>query len=177
MSDTREDFRYFEAPNYWTPGPGDPKVAVFVAGGITGCPPWHQQAIQALRDSAVPMAVLNPARANFPIHDPDAGWEQVRWEQHHLHHPRTVTMMWFPEPLDPHIVAPIAQFEYGQLLESTTRQFTVGADPGYPRCRDVHYMARYHRPDMTVHSTLHAQVEATVRLVEAAQSHLGGGGR
>jgi hypothetical protein len=157
---------YFEAPNYWLPATGDPP-AVFLAGGITGCPAWHQHAIQVLRDSSVSMIVLNPARENFPIDDPNAGWEQVRWEQYHLHLPRVVTMMWFPEPLAPTTVQPIAQFELGQLTESTTRTFAVGSAPGYPRRRDVHYMMRYHRPDKTVHSTLDQLLEATVQLVEA----------
>lgn len=158
------DFHYYEAPDYWEPAHAD-TPAVFLGGGITGCPAWHQHAVDYLRESLVPMVVLNPARENFPIHDPDAGWDQVRWEQHHLHLPQTITMMWFPEPLVPTTVQPIAQFELGQLLESHTRRFRVGADPGYPRCLDVQYMMRLHRPDLDVYPTLDDLLAATVRLV------------
>lgn len=157
-------FRCYEAPTYWDPAKDDPP-GVFLAGGITGCPAWHQQAIDYLWDSTVPMVVLNPAREAFPIDNPDAGWEQVSWEQHHLHLPQTITLMWFPEPLVSTTVQPIAQFEFGQLLASPNRRFVVGAAPGYPRRRDVKYMMRLHRPDMDVRDTLEGALDDVVRLV------------
>lgn len=158
------DFRYFEAPNYYKPTPDDPP-AVFLAGGITGCPRWHDHAIQYLRDSNVSMVVLNPNRVDFPIHDPAAGWEQFRWEQCHLHLTQTITLMWFPEPFVATTVQPIAQYEFGQLTESRTRRFVVGADPGYPRARDVDFMIRYSRPDLTVHRSLDELLAAAVEEV------------
>lgn len=154
-------FRYFEAPNHWEPADWEPP-AVFLAGGITGCPRWHDHAIQVLRDSGVSMVVLNPNRANFPIHDPEAGWEQFSWEQDQLHLAKTITLMWFPAPFAPTTVQPIAQYEFGQLTESTTRRFVVGADPGYPRARDVGYMMRYSRPDQPVYSDLDSLLAAAV---------------
>lgn len=139
------DFRYIEAPNYYEPTAEDPP-AVFLAGGITNCPPWHQDAVDYLRKSGVSMVVLSPARKDFPIHDPAAGWEQVRWEQHHLHLPNMITLMWFPASDPTLTVQPIAMFELGQAL-GEKRRLVVGADPGYPRQRDVHLMMRWNRPD------------------------------
>ncbi len=156
--------RYYEAPNYYTPIDGDP-AAVFLAGGITGCPRWHDHAVKVLAAAGVPMVVLNPNRRNFPIHDPDAGEEQVRWEQHHLLLPATITMMWFPAPIEPHIVQPIAMFEFGQAINSRPDRLLVGADPGYPRERDVRLMMRVHHSGTPVHATLDALLAATVKEV------------
>lgn len=157
------DFRYFEAPNYYRPEFGDPP-AVFLAGGITNCPAWHQHAVQVLRDSGVPMVVLNPARADFPIHDPQAGREQVTWEQHHLHLLGLITMMWFPASDPAKTTQPIAQFEFGQAI-GEGRRLLVGADPGYPRCRDVEFMVDLNRPELTVHGTLDNLLAAVIREV------------
>lgn len=153
-------FRYYEAPNSYTPNGSEPP-AVFLAGGITGCPRWHTHAVHTLRDSGVSMVVLNPNRRNFPIHDPDAGWEQVRWEQQHLHLPGVITMMWFPAS-DPAVTTqPIAQFEFGQAL-GAGRRLVVGADPGYPRARDVELMMRFNRPGLELYSDLDTLLAATV---------------
>lgn len=165
--------QYFEAPAGWRPGPGFPP-GVFLAGGITNCPPWHKRARALLRATGVDMVILNPNRENFPIHDPNAGREQVWWEQDHLLLPETVTMMWYPES-DPALTTqPIAMFELGQCLNPATiaagRRFVVGADPGYPRAADVKLMMAYHQPDRPVYSTLEGLVAATAREVTAAAS-------
>lgn len=159
---SRDPDCYVEAPNYYEPIAGE--TAVFLAGGITGCPRWHDDAAYRLMTADVPVVVLNPNRENFPIHDPEAGWEQVQWEQHHLHLPNVITMMWFP-PCDAAVTTqPIAQFELGQAL-GEGRWLLVGADPGYPRKRDVHLMLRYNRPDLTVHDSLDALLDATIAAV------------
>ncbi len=173
-------FRYFEAPTYYRPAAGDPP-AVFLAGGITGCPRWHDDAIDLLHATGVPMVVLNPNRRNFPIHDPAAGREQVWWEQDHLLLPQTITMMWFPASDRTVTTQPIATFELGQCLNPATlaagRRVVVGADPGYQRAADVELMMAYHRPDDPVYSTLEGLVAATAAVVRAAGSaptHLDG---
>lgn len=157
------DFRYYEAPTDYDIHSEDPP-AVFLAGGITGCPRWHDHAVETLRASGVPMVVLNPNRENFPIHDPDAGWEQVRWEQHHLHLPGVITMMWFPASDAAVTTQPIAQFEFGQAI-GAGRRLVVGADPGYPRARDVELMMRWNRPGGELHFSLDGLLAATVREV------------
>jgi hypothetical protein len=151
---------YYEAPRYYRPQVVD-GAAVFLGGGITGCPPWHRQAIRTLGDAPEPLVVLNPNRADFPIDDPSAGWEQVSWEQHHLHLEGLTTLMWFPAS-DPQItVQPIALFELGQAL-GEGRKLVVGADPAYPRAADVHMLCQLARSGMPVYTSLEDVLAATI---------------
>lgn len=57
---------YFEAPGTIRTS----LPSVFLAGGITDCPDWQDEATRLFADMDV--AVLNPRRENFPIHDPNA---------------------------------------------------------------------------------------------------------
>lgn len=142
--------RYYEAPHYYRPEPGT--QAVFLAGGITNCPRWHDRAADAIRTAAPDTVILNPNRAQFPIHDPAAGWEQVSWEQHHLRI-ADLTLFWFPA-CDPTLTTqPIAMFELGQAL-GEDRALVVGADQGYPRERDVRMLTRINAPHRLVRSAL-----------------------
>ncbi|MDP9798295.1 hypothetical protein J2S43_006807 [Catenuloplanes nepalensis] len=150
--------RYFEAPHPYQPAPGDPP-AVFLAGGITGVERWHDRAAETLL--AAGLIVLNPNRADFPIHDPAAGPAQVAWEQRHLHLPGVLTLMWFPAS-DPAVTTqPIAMFEYGQAL-GERRRLVVGADPGYPRRADVRILGELNRPGLVVHDTLGSLLTAAI---------------
>lgn len=154
-------FRYFEAPDYYRPVKGDPP-AVFLAGGITNCPRWHEHAVNALLASGEQMVVLNPNRKNFPIDDPGAGREQVWWEQDHLLMPDVITMMWFPAS-DPKLTTqPIALLEFGQVTVTPGRRMLIGADLGYPRVADVALFMDYHRPGQHVFSNLDALLAAVV---------------
>jgi len=142
---------YFEAPEYYRPQPADPP-AVFLAGGITGCSDWQAEAVKLLESDTEPLVILNPNREKFPSGDHLAAWEQVSWEQHHLHL-ADVTAFWFPAS-DPSVtVQPIAMFELGQAL-GENRPVVVGADPGYPREADVHMLCELARPGMPVYSYL-----------------------
>lgn len=165
--------RYIECPTYWTPDGNDP-TAVFLAGGISKVRNWQLEAIALFEAANVPTVVLNPRRRDSPpdlVNSRVDDKEQVFWEQHHLHLPDVITMLWFPTS-DPALTTqPIAQFEYGQILNPATlasgRRFVVGADPGYPRRRDVELMMEYHRPDEPVFSTLPELVTATAEFVQA----------
>lgn len=156
---------YVEAPLYRDRAAGDP-LGVFLAGGITGCPRWHDDALSVLGDSGVPMIVYSPNRLDFPIHDPAASEEQVTWEQHYLRHPGVLTLFWFPKPIDPHIVQPIALFELGQAI-GEGRSFVVGVDPEYPRARDVRFMMKINHAGQPVYDTLGAVLNATIDTVSA----------
>ncbi|MDT8916250.1 nucleoside 2-deoxyribosyltransferase domain-containing protein [Amycolatopsis sp. PS_44_ISF1] len=150
---------YFEAPHYYRPLL--PRPAVFLAGGITGCPDWQSDAAEQLHDADPRLVVLNPRRADFPIDDPAQGPVQVAWEQHHLHLPGTVTLFWFPA-CDPAVTtAPIALFELGQAL-GERRPVVIGADPGYPRHTDVQLLTALCRSGTEVHTTLSATVTAAL---------------
>lgn len=153
--------RYFEAPDYYRARLVDPP-SVFLAGGITHCPRWHDTATAALAR----FVVLNPNRAEFPIDDPDAGPAQVRWEQHHLH-AADCTLFWFPACDPAKTTQPIAMFELGQALSpGSSRRIVVGADPGYPRVADVRMFVELWRPGMTVWSTLSDTLTAVQRAAE-----------
>ncbi|MFE9736126.1 nucleoside 2-deoxyribosyltransferase domain-containing protein [Streptomyces sp. NPDC005863] len=151
---------YFEAPDYYRPQPDAPP-AVFLAGGITGVERWHDHAVEVLQAAGQPLVVLNPNRQDFPIGDPSAGWEQVSWEQHHLHLPGVVTLFWFPASDRAVTTQPIAMFELGQAL-GEGRRIVVGAHPDYPRQADVDMLCRLNRPGLVVLSDLDDVLQAVV---------------
>jgi hypothetical protein len=181
---------YHEAPDYsgrrdGLTGPAQPGRSVFMAGGITGCPPWHAESVE-LFEQVVKIAdplphdlhLLNPARKNFPIHDPDAGRQQVIWEQLHLLDPDAVTMFWFPDSGP--VPQPIALLEFGQLLGmravaraagvTTMRPFVIGADPNYVRRNDLQLFLDMHEPAAVLHSSLLFTVTHAVRVVKDLQA-------
>ncbi|RAJ70233.1 nucleoside 2-deoxyribosyltransferase-like protein [Streptomyces sp. Amel2xB2] len=155
---------YFECPTPYRPAPGDPP-AVFLAGGIVGCPDWQSVAADCLAGQAV---VLNPRRANFPIDDPSATPEQIRWEHQHLHMDGVLTLFWFPACDRQVTTQPIAMFELGAAL-GEQRPIVVGADPGYPRVEDVRWQASLAQPGLTVHDSLDATLTAAVAQLDAVQ--------
>lgn len=158
---------YYEPPRYYEPRPDDPR-AVFLAGGITHCPRWHDIATETFRSATEDVVILNPNRAVFPIDDPDAGWEQVSWEQHHLHLPGVLTLFWFPAS-DPHLTTqPIALFELGQAL-GERRPVVVGADPCYPREADVRMLCRLSAPSTHVHASLPDTLHAALDQLSSAR--------
>jgi hypothetical protein len=131
--------RYVEAPDEYEPGP---LPAVFLAGGITGCPDWQREVVGLLREEAV--VLLNPRREAFPIGDPEAGPGQIAWEHRHLRKADAV-LFWFPcEAL-----CPIALYELG-AWSMTARPLFVGTHPDYPRRLDVEVQTRLARPEVRV---------------------------
>lgn len=146
--------RYIEAPDEYT-GKGP---AVFLAGGITGCPDWQSEARDLIPCSVV---VLNPRRADFPIHDPSAAAAQIDWEYRHLRR-ADVVLFWFPDSGP--IVQPIALYELGAHAASGKR-IAVGADPDYIRRADVVLQLGHVRPDVPVRHHLAAACADAVNLM------------
>jgi hypothetical protein len=124
---------YADAPRPW----------VFLAGGITDCPDWQQEIRVALGGGDLPGTLLNPRRADFPIHDPNAAVEQITWEFHALN-AADVFSMWFSAGPS---VQPICMYELGRHLARWEHDFAkcrrpgmrvcVGIEPGYLRAQDV----------------------------------------
>ena len=134
--------RYIEAPDEFD-GDGP---SIFLAGGITGCPNWQRETTERLQKTS--LTVLNPLRKNFPMDDPNAAEEQIRWEHRHLRK-ATAKLLWFPcETL-----CPIALYELGTWSQSDDPLF-VGVHPDYQRRLDVEIQTRLARPDVKIVSSL-----------------------
>ena len=116
----------------------DTKPTIFLAGGITNCPGWHDEIIKML-EPYNDGVLLNPRRKNFPIHDPNASKEQITWEFNALNR-CSIFSMWFSAGES---VQPICMYELGRHLawaEHSHRPFTctlIGVEPGYKREQDV----------------------------------------
>lgn len=142
-------FRVVTAPEPLTSRLIDGPV-VFVAGGITACPDWQATVTVALEHDHV--VLLNPRRAEFDLDDPDATEKQVRWEyEHRWHESLSYMLFWFPGSSS---TQPIAMLELGEALARRELPIFVGADPEFPRYRDVLLQCRVARPDLTVHTDL-----------------------
>jgi Nucleoside 2-deoxyribosyltransferase like len=129
---------YIEAPTeYAGAGP-----SLFLAGGITGCGNWQRDFADAL--GGTDLVVLNPRRERFPIDDPTAAEQQIRWEFRHLRR-ATARLFWFPSAT----LCPIALFELGAWSRGGEPLF-VGVDPAYARRTDVEVQMRLARPDVNV---------------------------
>jgi hypothetical protein len=115
-----------------------PSPSVFLAGGITGCPDWQQEVIGKLADVKMG-CLLNPRRANFPIHDPNAAREQITWEFRALS-AANVFSMWFSNaPSD----QPICFYELGRHLamrqvDNQLNYVVLGVEKGFKRSQDVY---------------------------------------
>jgi len=120
--------------------------AVFLAGGITGCPGWQQEMCSLLQDTD--LILLNPRRAHFPIGDPSAAQEQIEWEHAHLGMADAI-LFWFPcETL-----CPITLYELG-AWSMTDKPIFVGVHPSYQRRQDVEIQTRLARSEVGIHYSL-----------------------
>jgi len=135
---------YVEAPDELKHGVEG--KSVFLAGGITDCLNWQQRMRLLLEDSD--LILLNPRRANFPIADPNAALEQIRWEHRHLRMADAI-LFWFPcETL-----CPIVLYELG-AWSMTDKPIFVGVHPDYKRRQDVEIQTRLTRPEIRISYSL-----------------------
>ena len=120
--------------------PADTKLPkVFLAGGITNCPDWQQTMRKLLFNERC--FLLNPRRANFPIHDPGAAFVQLEWE-HQMVKKADLISYWVAKET----IQPIVLFELGKYLD-TYKNILIGIHPEYPRRQDVEIQTRLVRPD------------------------------
>jgi len=114
----------------------DIQKSIFLAGGITNCPDWQQELVNRLKE--MDLIIFNPRRKNFPIHDPNAAYQQIKWEYKYLGLCKMISF-WFSRGS----LNPIVLFEYGRWSYMVKRfwQFErkifVGIDPEYKRKQDV----------------------------------------
>lgn len=118
---------------------------LFLAGGITNCPDWQQEMIDGLQGYP-DLNIFNPKRDNYPMDDPAAAEEQIRWE-YGFFEESTVLSFWFSCGS----LNPIALYELGRWANSMPDTPTfIGIDPGYERTFDVIMQTKLARPDIEI---------------------------
>lgn len=142
--------RYVECPQEF--GEGEENRSIFLAGGITGCPDWQADVRRMLGGSN--WTLLNPRRAAPAAWSEETSAAQIEWEFRHLRMADAV-LFWFPAES----VCPIALFELGAWT-MTDKPIFVGADPAYPRRRDIVLQTALARPEIVIHSNLEELIES-----------------
>ncbi|BDI28038.1 hypothetical protein CCAX7_000890 [Capsulimonas corticalis] len=117
-------------------------AALFLAGGVTGCPDWQSAMIGFL--SGTPWTLLNPRHPRY-FEDPDwSAEQQISWEFDHLRLAEAI-LFWFPCET----VCPISLFELG-AWSMAGKPIFVGVHPDYSRRKDIEEQMRLLRPELTV---------------------------
>lgn len=111
--------------------------ALFLAGGITWCPNWQEEAIRHLVETS--LVIFNPRRAGVSWVKEELGRSQMEWEHWALNWVNDI-LFWFPKPEKSFTVQPISFFELGGALEreklGKVRLF-IGVEDGFSRKEDV----------------------------------------
>lgn len=135
---------------------------IFLAGGITDCPDWQRDLIAKIRgaDIKADLDIYNPRRANFPIGDPNASTEQIKWEFDKLKEADLI-LFWFSSGS----LNPIVLYELGMWGNSRSTPIIVGVDDQYVRKRDVIIQTNLARPNIPILCTLDGLVDGIRRFV------------
>lgn len=132
--------------------------SLFLAGGITDCPDWQAELTDLLKDEEI--VLLNPRRANFPIHDSNAAEEQIKWEYDHLRKANAISF-WFSKET----ICPIVLYELG-AHSITDKPIFVGMHPEYSRRQDVEIQTRLVRSNVKIAydlSSLSTQIKEWIK--------------
>lgn len=116
------------------------ETSVFLAGGIRNTENWQDIVIDSLAKEfhSAPLVVYNPRRVNYPIHDTNATFEQIKWEFDRINESDIFSMYFASGNTD----QPICMFEYSKQLiiraqNTDLRRLIVSANPDYSRYQDV----------------------------------------
>lgn len=127
------------------------KQNLFLAGGITNCPNWQAKFIEYLKGYP-DLNIFNPRRSNYPMDDPAAAEEQIKWEYDFLKSADAI-VVWFSRGS----LNPITLYELGLWVNARPElPAFVGIDPGYERAQDVIIQTRLTRPEIKIVDTLEA---------------------
>jgi len=102
-------------------------ICIFLAGGIQKCKEWQDELIEFIEqyDKANPnilknLILFNPRRKNFPIHDPNAANEQIKWEFEYLEN-MDIFSIYFDGPTESD--QPICFYELGRNISQIMNKF------------------------------------------------------
>lgn len=118
---------------------------LFLAGGISNCPDWQQEVIEALEGTS--LVVLNPRREFYSTET--SAIEQIKWE-HDALRKVNIVLFWFPEET----LCPITLFELGVFSQKKNVEVLVGVHPNYARKLDVIEQLALSRPEIKVVHTI-----------------------
>lgn len=107
------------------------EITLFLAGGISNCPTWQDDAVKMLADTDV--VVINPRREGDLASDGEEAKKQIEWEFKMLRE-SDIILFWFPAGPSP---CPIALFELGYWSAMDAEGIVVGCDPLYSRKFDL----------------------------------------
>lgn len=125
--------------------------SLFLAGTITGTSDWQHEMVDLLRNEN--LVILNPRRDNFPINQPNAAEEQIRWEYRHLRKADAVSFWFARETL-----GPIVLYELG-AWSTMQKPIFVGVHPEYLRKLDVEIQTSLARPEVKIVNDLRSLAE------------------
>ncbi|MFW9971077.1 MAG: nucleoside 2-deoxyribosyltransferase domain-containing protein [Candidatus Odinarchaeota archaeon] len=142
--------KYIEAINEYENIGKNSTISIFIAGGITNCPDWQKDLVKLLKKTN--LVIYNPRRKNFPIHNPNASFEQIKWEHKYLRKSDIISFWLSKGSLNP-----IVLFELGRwshfILQKT---IFVGIDPEYIRKKDVEIQLELEKPEIKIVYSLEA---------------------
>ena len=96
--------------------------------------------------------LMNPRRANFPIHDPNAAKEQISWEFSCLSRADVISMWFCNCPSD----QPICFYELGRHLAlrrafgEIVNEVVIGVEKGFKRSQDVYIQTELVSPKLAL---------------------------
>lgn len=120
--------------------------ALFLAGGITGCPDWQKPVGDMLNRSD--LTVFNPRRSDYED-KPLTAVQQITWEYAAIQ-ASSFMFFWFPRETD----CPITLFELGCALSEGRQTLVVGCEPGYSRHLDVVTQCALRDPEIFIHDNV-----------------------
>lgn len=132
--------RVITAPEKYIRQPND--ITIFLAGGITNCWEWQDKAIELLNEKNLDnLVIFNPRRKDFPINDPNAAEEQIKWEFNMLEQCDIFSMYFCAGESD----QPICMYELGRNICRMQMRFptnlemrlAITVEKGYKRETDI----------------------------------------
>lgn len=160
--------RVITAPEKFDLQPNE--ISIFLAGGIQKTAEWQEEVIAALQKEFAdkPLVVMNPRRKNFPIHDPNAAFGQIKWEYDALEIADIFSMYFAGNTTSDQ---PICMLEYGKHLErrnanNDLNRLIVTSEPSYSRNQDVIIQTALVSKDIHVGTSLEEHIKMTISVVK-----------